>query len=127
MAVPGSDGFCVLNRLSWYNFLDARPKPDYYGLYPLFNNNNNNNNQQPPQQQNQQQNFNQNNGQTPNGQPIPPPTPNMPRRPHVPGAKSLPAEDLVRPDGYTLPVAEIKTRLQQAGYQAGREYVLKIY
>lgn len=76
----------------------------------------------PPQNQ-PNQNPNNNNNQQVNGQPIPPPPINVPRRPHIPGAKSLPAEDLVRPDGFTLPVAEIKTRLQQAGYQPGRESI----
>lgn len=115
LSIPGADGFCVLNRLSWYNFLDARPKPDYYGLLPIINN------QRLPIQNNQQLPVQNQQQSPPNGQ-IPPPLP-PPRRSHVPGAKSLPAEDLVRPDGFMLPIIEIKTRLQQAGYQPGRESI----
>ncbi|KAI6213376.1 Rhodanese-like protein [Aphelenchoides besseyi] len=123
LIMPDSNGFCVLNRLCYYNFLDARPKPDFYGLQERlrdqqldyanrgngqFNNGFNgpiqNNNNQPP--------F--------TSSPAPP---LITRRSALPGAKSLPAEDLVRPDGFLLNPSELKLKLQQAGYTPGRESV----
>ncbi|CAD5225135.1 unnamed protein product [Bursaphelenchus okinawaensis] len=93
------NGYCLLNKLYWYNFLDARPKPEFIGL------------DQPRS--------------TPTTVAQNPPFVGLAATPgiHLPGAKSLPAEDLVRPDGKIYPPADLMQRLRQAGYVAGRESV----
>ncbi|CAD5231573.1 unnamed protein product [Bursaphelenchus xylophilus] len=93
------NGYCLLNKLYWYNFLDARPKPEFIGL-----------DQPRPTPDTIAQN---------------PPPVGLARvvGPHLPGAKSLPAEDLVRPDGKIYSPPELALRLGQAGYMAGRESI----